>query len=216
MRTIKYENNYAEVCKSAARYVLDNAPRGMRPGDRKSLQYKIDTADGGADTFYVEFERAERVASCTLSVSFDRNWGGERKEDSEGNLYRQHTIKVGVNWPSYGDAGAAVAMTRLALMREVTEFAAEVESAFSRIEVTELLATKAERDEATKPAAERAAQAKVAALANLSVKGMRVGASTVVVADHGLPLGVVEFGIADKGYRADVTTANGFGVTRVS
>jgi hypothetical protein len=121
-------DNYSNVLRQVIEFVLKNAPEGLRPHDRKSLERQLEQpAEELRSYISIEFEREDATcrACASLYVSFDSRWS-ERFEDAEGNQWREYKLEVSTNWPSFGGASPKVQMIRLGLMGAVTAFAQDI------------------------------------------------------------------------------------------
>ena len=102
----EFTDNYAAAIRAVAAFVLDNAPRGMRPRSRAELERKLSGEEAvGYDCFYVEFTRGNR-GDATLYVRFEAD---ERVTDSVGDVWRKHKVSTQVNWSCCGSQAPGIA-----------------------------------------------------------------------------------------------------------
>jgi hypothetical protein len=173
-----YEDNYSSTLKSIAAFILDHAPEGIRSIYRGSLE--LVRCGESENLSGIEFRREDsegKEASADLYVDVDDdNWGSSiRFTDSEGNRWREVSVRVRVSWSSWGSTEVDLASFRLALMTEVATFAREVKEHFSA-PVYQLIETKeesAKREEDFRKA-DLARKVKSVVEAAPERKGMRV------------------------------------------
>lgn len=179
------DNNYAATLRSLAAFLVANAPVGAEL-EVNRLQALL--AAGETTNYFALIFRPTQDTGAQLYVNLrgrEQAYGGTRVEDEEGNLWYVYTVQCEVSWASWASVTLDVCQRRLAVMTEVTRFAAEVQRAFPD-EFYDLVQTKAER-EALK--ADNAARANVAAAKGLvlaNVKGMKVGQSKSVACTDSL------------------------------
>lgn len=214
-------DNDAEVRRALARFILDNAPAGLRPRDR--ARHEDVLAEGKApDYFGFEFDKEDdRNLQFQLYCKVETDW--DRFEDPEGNHWRKGRVVAEVSWPSWGSADADLATRRVEYMLEGCRFAKAIQEAF-QADVWTLLSTAEERAENKKRAAREAAAAEVRRLIRMNYRGMKVGQERRVEAgtdaDFDLDIGEVDVERTEGGrtfkYRAIVTSTRAFYFTRVA
>lgn len=205
-------DSYNTTLIALAHFLVFNVPAGAeRDVDR--VRHDLEQ---GKPRPYFSFEFRRDNASCTLYVELD-NLRYDVVEDEEGNHLEEYRVEAKVSWPSWGSDSVTTCQERLALMTEVTRFAAEVERTFPNV-VRRLVSTRAQRED-------RQTRARVERLIRANMKGMREGQERRIEAGHGepdfQPVGeVVVTSIAPDGserrYTTHVTATRAFYFMRVA
>lgn len=208
-------DNYNSTVRALTQFLIANAPAGAER-EIARLQSTLD-ADEVPNYISLEFRPVQDV-QASLYVSLGK-WGGKRIEDEEGNVWYQYELTCEVSWPTWGSSDVATCQRRLALMTEVTRFAADVQSRFNE-PVLHLSQTKAKREEQARHFATQAARKRVETLMRNNIKGLRVGQERRVEPAHGepdfLPVGRVEYSAAGRTYTTEVTATRAFYFTRTA
>lgn len=118
-----------EAITRVAERVLDANIRGMSPHSRTIVQRVAETGDR---TFLTaQYSRSFGV-SCTLSVEIDTLQGDNMtyRDRNTGVTvsYTRHKPIVQVSWAACGSNSVSTAVACIALFREVTELAADLEA----------------------------------------------------------------------------------------
>lgn len=205
------EDTYKTTLQTVAQILSTRAPRGLSPRYLPALQRMA----AGEQEIYGEIDAVFERAGSEVRMSFKLDVTKEDITDLEGNEWYRYTVTCGVSWPTHGTVSTSTALARIGLMRDVAEFAAELEADFDR-PVMRCVCTKAEREERTAKYAKQNAETKVAKLIEEHCKGMRVEQQRLFEGEHGLEPGTYKVTGFPMGreYVATVTAPQGFYYTR--
>lgn len=187
-------DNYAATLHALYAFVWANAPEGSSPHAiaclREALAQPIDPRTGKTvfPTFYGLEVRPEPGTEATLQIRVEGEKGPydfESHTNADGNVWHAYRVRCEVSWPSFGSDNVEICQRRLAVMGEVTRFAAAIQRAFPHV-FHQLYQTKAdvERSEAERKV--RRTKERLRTVGREKVSGMRVGAFRYVQLDGDL------------------------------
>ena len=188
-------NNYASTLASVKSALVAFLSYGSVTG--ATFSPSLDSlATSESDYMGITISRSTNVdVKLSVNVSF-----GNTVKDDEGNVFRTHDISVSVDWSSYGNNPANLALARAELYVDVAKVAVELEREFSGKRFYSFVSSAADVAAATdRREADERARALIAKAAEVVSKTaarshMRVGKEKIVsdveIAD--LPAGTYE------------------------
>jgi hypothetical protein len=181
MRTISaLQDNTAETTREIAAYVLRTMPRAALWGyNEEQHAHNVETlravaTGASADRFPSTIELKGGATSVDIYVRLESHRIERERCSVTGDDFCTYPVTIEMNYPSHGSCDAATAVARSAFLHTMALWMADLQATFGGHTVYRRWATKAEREEGERVAAEQKARAIVTKWAEEHSKGMRV------------------------------------------